>query len=78
MAREPDRMSNFYWLQLVLALSEHDFQLLNYFVWPRITDEGSLSEMRICPILLIESDLKCCMHLGRSLVIFQLLGECHC
>ena len=28
----------------------------NYFVWLRITDEGSVPEMRIWPILLIKSD----------------------
>ena len=32
------------------------FNFLNYFVWPMITDEGSLPEMRIWPILLIKSD----------------------
>ena len=25
------------------------FNFLNYFVWLRITDEGSVPEMRICP-----------------------------
>ena len=35
--------------------------------------------MRIWSILLFLSDLKWCIHLGRSLFfIFQLLGECHC
>ena len=43
-------------------------QLLNYFVWPRITDEGSVPEMRIWSILLIKSDLKWCI---KSLFIFQ-------
>ena len=43
------------------------FQLLNYFVWLRITDEGSLPEMRIWSILLIISDLKWCIYLSRSL-----------
>ena len=42
------------------------------------TDKGSLPEMRIWSILLIKSDLKWCIHLSRSLCIFQLLGECHC
>ena len=55
------------------------FPLLNYFVWQRITDEGSVPEMRIWSILWIKSVLKWCMHLSRSLFfIFQLLGECHC
>ena len=37
------------------------------------TDEGSLPEMRIWSILLlvIKSDLKWCMHLSRSLCIFD-------
>ena len=35
--------------------------------WPRITDEGSVSEMRIWSILLIKSDFKWCIHLSRSL-----------
>ena len=43
------------------------FQILNFFVWLRITDEGSLPEMRIWSILLIKSGLKWCIHLGRSL-----------
>ena len=39
----------------------------NRFVWLRITDEVSLSEMRIWSILLINSELKWCKHLSRSL-----------
>ena len=35
--------------------------------WLRITDEGSLPEMRIWSILLIISDLKWCIYLSRSL-----------
>ena len=46
------------------------FQLLNYFVWLRITDEGSVPEMRIWSILLIKSDLKWCIHLSRSLFLY--------
>ena len=61
-----------FWLKLVLELSSHDFQLLNYFVWPRITDEGSLLEMRIWSILLIKSDLKWRIHLRRSLFSYFL------
>ena len=41
----------------------------NYFLWRRITDEGSISEMRIWSILLIKSDLKWCLHLSRSLFL---------
>ena len=55
------------------------FNFLNYFVWLRITDEGSVPKMRIWSILLMKSDLKWCIHLG--LFIFQplhSLGECHC
>ena len=55
------------WLQLVLALSDCHFQFLNYFVWLRIPDEGSLPEMRIWSILLVLSDLKWCKHHSRSL-----------
>ena len=48
--------------------------------------EGSLMRVhypkcaRIWSILLIESDLKWCLHLSssKSLFIFQLLGECYC
>ena len=55
------------------------FPILNYFVWQRITDEGSVPEMRIWSILWIKSVLKWCIHLSRSLFfIFQLPGECHC
>ena len=32
------------------------YSLVNYFVLPRFTDEGSLPEMRIWSILLIKSD----------------------
>ena len=44
--------------------SAHDF------VWLRITDEGSVPEMRIWSILLIKSDLKWCIHLNRSLFLY--------
>ena len=43
------------------------FKVWNHFVWLRITDEGSLPEMRIWSISLIKSDLKGCIHLSRSL-----------
>ena len=43
------------------------FQLLYYYVLLRITDEGSVPEMRIWSILKIKSDLKWCIHLSRSL-----------
>ena len=36
----------------------------------RITDEGSVPEMRIWSILLIKSDLKWCIHLSRSLYLY--------
>ena len=44
--------------------------ILNYFVWLRIADEGSVPEMRIWSILLIKSDLKWCIHLSRSLFLY--------
>ena len=58
-------------LQLVWALSDHCSQLLNFFVWPRITDDVSLPEMRIWSILLIQSDLKWCIHPSRSLFLYS-------
>ena len=39
------------------------FNFLNYFVWLRITDEGSVTEMRIWSIVLMKSDYKWCIHL---------------
>ena len=36
----------------------------------KITDEGSLPEMRIWSILLISSELKWCTHLSRSLFLY--------
>ena len=39
------------------------FNFFNDFVWLRITDEGSVPEMGIWPILLMKSDLKWCIHL---------------
>ena len=39
------------------------FNFLNYCVGLRITDEGSVTEMRIWSILLMKSDLKWCIHL---------------
>ena len=56
-----------FWLYLVLALWVYIFNFLNYFLWLRITDEGSVPEMRIWSISLIKSDLKWCIHLSRSL-----------
>ena len=48
---------------------------LNYFVCLRITDEGSVPEMRIWSILLIKSDLKWCIHASdyKSLLILRKL-----
>ena len=43
------------------------FNFLNYLLWLRITDDGSVPEMRIWSISLIKSDLKWCIHLSRSL-----------
>ena len=46
------------------------FYLVKYFVWLRITDEGSVPEMRIWSILLINSNLKWCKRLSRSLFLY--------
>ena len=51
-------------------LGHHYSTFLNYFVWLRITDEGSVPEMRIWSILLIKSDLKWCIRLSRRFFIF--------
>ena len=40
---------------LIFFLASH-FTFLNYFVWLRITDEGSVPEMRLWSILRIKSD----------------------
>ena len=53
------------------------FQRLTYFVWLRITDEGSVPEMRIWSILLIKSDLKWCIHLSRSLFSYWKQSKWH-
>ena len=39
-----------FWLYLVLAIFGTTSHILNYFVWLRITDEGSVPEMRIWSI----------------------------
>ena len=46
------------------------FNFLNLILWLRITEEGSLPEMRIWSILLIKSDLKWCIHLSKSLFLY--------
>ena len=43
------------------------FNFLKYVLRLRITDEGSVPEMRIWSISLIQYDLKLCIHLSRSL-----------
>ena len=43
------------------------FNFLIYFLWLRITEEGSVSEMRIWSVSLVKSDLKWCILLSRSL-----------
>ena len=46
----------------------------NHFVWLRITDEGSLPEIRIWSILFIKSDLKLCIHQSRCLFSYSMWG----
>ena len=54
----------YYTIPFGLSLFRHFFaslfNFLNYFVWLRITDEGSVPEMRIWSILLIKCDLIWC------------------
>ena len=60
-----------FWLQLVFAFWGNNFQLLNP-LWLKITDEGSLPEIRIWSILLNKSDLKWCILLSRSHFLYLL------
>ena len=50
-----------------------NLNFLNYFVWLRITDEGSVPELRIWSILLIKSDIKWCIHLIRTLFLYLVI-----
>ena len=61
-----------FWLRLVFRhILGINFQpFVNYLVWLRITDEGSVPEMRMWSILLIKSDLKWCIHLRRSIFLY--------
>ena len=59
-----------FWRQLVSARLGHLFSTFEILVWLRITDEGSVPGMRIRSILLIQSDLKWCIHLSRSLFLY--------
>ena len=61
----------FFGFSLFWHFSNITFQHFYYFVWLRITDEGSVPEMRIWSILFIKSDLKWCIHLSRSLCSYQ-------
>ena len=63
-----------FWLQLIYAFWALHFNFFNFFVWLRITDEGSLPGMRIWSILLIESELKWCINLKRGLCIFLVIN----
>ena len=66
-------------LSLIWHFQDITFHVLNYFVWLRITDEDSVPEMRIWPILLIKSDLKRCIHLSRSLCSYiKPQSDIHC
>ena len=58
------------WLQFFFALWGITSQLWNYFVWLRITIEDSVPEMRIWYMLLIKSDLNCCIDLSRNLFLY--------
>ena len=46
------------------------FNLFNYIVWLKITEEGSVPEMRIWSILLIKSDQKWNIHFSRNLFLY--------
>ena len=55
---------------LFLARFRTSLQLLKKLFWLRITDKGSVPEMRIWSILLIKSDLKWYIHFSRSLFLY--------
>ena len=57
-----------FWLQYVLV---YHFCTVETTFWLRITDEGSVLEMCIRSILLIESDSKWCIHLSRSIFLYS-------
>ena len=72
-----DRNCNFegllhhpFWLSFFGHFLALFFNFYNYFLWLRITDEGSMPEMRIWSILFIKSALKWCIHLRRSLYLY--------
>ena len=50
--------------------ASHKIPVLSSFHRLRITDEGSVPEMRIWSILLIKSVLKWCIHLSRRLFLY--------
>ena len=58
------------WKRFVMICGNHVFNFYNYFLWLRITNEGSIPEMRIWSKLLIKSALKWCIHLSRSLYLY--------
>ena len=53
-------------------------KFLNNYVWLRITDEGSVPEMRIWSIFLIKSDLKWWTHLNGSLYLYYSIHRLTC
>ena len=57
-----------FWLNLLSSHFGIIFQFFKYFLWLKITDEGSIPEMRIWSISLIVSDLKWCIHISISLL----------
>ena len=57
-------------LSLVLVLLGHHFPPFETTFWLRITDAGSVPEMRTCSILIIKSYIKLCIHLSRSIFIY--------
>ena len=63
-------LHNPFWLYLVFwHFWAYIFNFLKYFLWLRITYEGSVPEMRIWSKSLIKSDLKLCIQISRSLFL---------
>ena len=51
------------------------FRFFNFFILLRITDDGSVPEMRIWSLLVIKSDWKQCIHLRRNLFYIYMLSD---
>ena len=67
--------TKYYFYKLILNYSktclDAHFKFLLYFIWQRVTDEGSLAETGVSYILLFHHILKWCIHLSKFLFCSQ-------